>query len=236
MRAAAVSFDLGQTLLELDEVFLAERAQQRGLWIDERRVTQEQPRAWQAYDAAKANGKTGFGAWSAFVCALLTRAGLCTLERRIPVDDEQIEVFVRYLWSEQPKHNLWRRPVAGMLDLVRLLAERGIKVGVLTNSEGRARELIDATGFGAFVSAVVDSGIEGIEKPDPRIFASIAARLCSAPADIVHVGDSYEADVLGALSAGMTPIWFLRGTTVAPPAGVLLCRNAGELAALLLAD
>jgi putative hydrolase of the HAD superfamily len=105
---------------------------------------------------------------------------------------------------------------------------------VLTNSEGRAKELVDEVGLGQFVSVVVDSGVEGVEKPDPRIFATMSERLGHAPRDIVHIGDSYEADVLGAIGAGMTPVWFVREPTVTLPPGVLLCRSVSELRRVLL--
>ena len=122
-----------------------------------------------------------------------------------------------------------------MLEILRSLRARGTKVGVLTNSEGRARELIDMTGFGAFVQVVVDSGVEGIDKPDQRLFARMAERLECLPKEIIHVGDSYAADVLGALGAGMTPIWFARSPDSVEAPGVLVCRNAEQLQALLLA-
>lgn len=235
MYPIAVSFDLGQTLVELDEQLLGEQARRRGQWLAVSRVRDEQGLAWQAYNVAKAQGKTGIEAWSAFMRELLSRVEFCS-EQRVQASPDEIEAFVQYLWSEQPHNNLWRRPVPGMLDLVRRLAAGGTRIGVLTNSEGRAKELVDMAGFGAFTRVVVDSGVEGIEKPDRRMFALLAERLACNIGDIIHVGDSYEADVLGALGAGMTPVWFVRETTVTLPPGVLWCRNADELERILLSD
>ncbi|MGC4065585.1 MAG: hypothetical protein QM784_13245 [Polyangiaceae bacterium] len=62
----------------------------------------------------------------------------------------------------------------------------------------------------------------------------MSERLGRAPNEIIHVGDSYEADVLGALGANMTPVWFVREPTVTLPPGVLLCRSVAELRRLLL--
>ncbi|HEY5962274.1 MAG TPA: HAD-IA family hydrolase [Polyangiaceae bacterium] len=234
LHAQAVSFDLGQTLLELDESLLLEQAQHHGYRIAASRVGLEQDHAWGAYNRAKSDGLVGFDAWSAFMRDLLLRVEFCTDNDRKPADPARLEAFVRFLWSEQPHNNLWRKPVPGMLELMEALSARGIRIGVLTNSEGRAKELIDTTGFGPFIDTVVDSGVEGIEKPDPRMFSRIAERLDRAARDIVHIGDSYQADVLGALGAGMTPVWFVRETTVTLPPGVLWCRNAVELRTLLL--
>lgn len=233
MSAQAVSFDLGQTLVEFDESLLQTQARQRGFDLSIEHANAAKGDAWNAYNRAKSMGLTGFNAWAAFVRFIVEHSELRSLEDSRPAEPEQCEQFVRYLWSEQPHNNLWRKPIPGMLDLLRSLHGRGTKVGVLTNSEGRARELVDALGFGAFIDVVVDSGVEGIEKPDPRIFARLAQRLDCCCEEIVHVGDSYEADVLGALGAGMIPIWFLPELPTTLPPAVRWCRDAQELSATL---
>jgi len=44
------------------------------------------------------------------------------------------------------------------------------------------------------------------EKPHPKIFEEALRRAGTKPAETIHVGDSYEADVVGARNAGITPI------------------------------
>lgn len=233
MSARAISFDLGQTLVEFDESLLLTQARQRGLDLSIAHATTAKSDAWSAYNRAKSVGLTGFDAWSSFVRFIVEHSELRRLGSSQPAEPEEREAFVRYLWSEQPHNNLWRKPVPGMRELLRALHERGVKLGVLTNSEGRAKELVDELGFGSFLDVVVDSGLEGIEKPDPRIFARLAERLNCSCAEIVHVGDSYEADVLGALGAGMIPIWFLPELPTTLPPAVRWCRDARELSAAL---
>lgn len=229
----AVSFDLGQTLVEFDDTLLLAQAQARGLLLTLERLPSIKSDAWNAYNSAKAMGMTGFDAWAAFVRYLLQGSELRDRVTSQRASAEQLERFLEYLWSEQPRNNLWRKPIPGMLDLLEDLYERGTKLGVLTNSEGRARELVDELGFGAFVDVVVDSGVEGVEKPDPRIFAKLAERLDCDYSELVHVGDSYEADVLGALRVGATPIWFVPEISSALPPTVRWCRDARELSAAL---
>jgi HAD superfamily hydrolase (TIGR01549 family) len=233
VRARAVSFDLGQTLVDFDESLFLAQARQRGLDLNVAHVNAARSDAWNAYNRAKSVGLTGFDAWAAFVRFLVEHSEVRRLASSRPAETNECEEFVRYLWSEQPHNNLWRKPIPGMHELLRTLHERGAQVGVLTNSEGRARELVDELGFGAFIDVVVDSGVEGIEKPDPRIFARLAQRLDCSCAEMVHVGDSYEADVLGALGAGMVPIWFLPELPTTLPPAVRWCRDARELAAAL---
>jgi HAD superfamily hydrolase (TIGR01509 family) len=83
------------------------------------------------------------------------------------------------------------------------LAARGFRLGVVSNSNGSVRALLEAADLAAPLGCVVDSGVVGVEKPDPRIFAIAAERLGVAPAACVYVGDFHSLDVLGARAAGM---------------------------------
>jgi FMN phosphatase YigB (HAD superfamily) len=46
----------------------------------------------------------------------------------------------------------------------------------------------------------------GANKPDPTIFQLALKRAGCSPNEAVHVGDSYEKDVLGARRIGIMPI------------------------------
>jgi HAD superfamily hydrolase (TIGR01549 family) len=47
-------------------------------------------------------------------------------------------------------------------------------------------------------------------KPDPRAFAPLIDSLARPPADIAYVGDSIDADVIGARDAGFRAVWLDR--------------------------
>jgi FMN phosphatase YigB (HAD superfamily) len=47
--------------------------------------------------------------------------------------------------------------------------------------------------------------------------------------EIAHVGDAWEADVMGALGAGAKAIWYSPTDERALPEGVVACRDAREL-------
>ena len=115
---------------------------------------------------------------------------------------------VDFLWEQQPVKNLWRRPIPGMIELVDELIAANIKVAVVSNSEGRLAELIEEMGWSNRFAVVADSGKIGIQKPDRAIFAWAAERIDVPLERIVHIGDSFAADVDGALTAGMSAIWF----------------------------
>ena len=57
---------------------------------------------------------------------------------------------------------------------------------------------------------IVVSADHGINKPDARLFHIALDRLGVSPAQAVHVGDSWSADIEGAINAGIRPVWFNR--------------------------
>jgi putative hydrolase of the HAD superfamily len=130
---------------------------------------------------------------------LLELAGIGAAERQGAVD---------FLWSEQPRKNLWRRPIAGMIEIVEDLRRAAAPMGIISNSEGHLAELVDEIGWGGRFLVIADSGKLGMEKPADPIFRWAAAKLGVAPREVVHIGDSFAADVEGALHAGMRAIWF----------------------------
>jgi putative hydrolase of the HAD superfamily len=200
--ALAVTFDFGQTLCDLDTAMLARRLAERGVSADAALLEASVTEAWRAYDAAILAGFGGHP-WKILMARLLELAGVGEPARTASVD---------WLWEQQPSKNLWRRPIAGMIELVRDLRARGLAVGVVSNSEGRLAELCAEIGWGRDFGVIADSGRLGMEKPGAAIFAWTADKL-GVPVDrVVHVGDSWSADVEGALGAGMGAIWF-RGRT-----------------------
>ena len=72
------------------------------------------------------------------------------------------------------------------------------------------------------------SGDHGISKPDARLFGHALASLGATAAESVHVGDSWDKDVAGALGAGLRVVWFNRHHEPAPAPGVpqLHCLSA----------
>jgi HAD superfamily hydrolase (TIGR01509 family) len=74
---------------------------------------------------------------------------------------------------------------------------------VVSNSDGSAEELITRRGLRSHFTAVIDSHVVGVAKPNPEIFR-IALRASRADArDVLHVGDIFDIDVVGARSAGL---------------------------------
>jgi putative hydrolase of the HAD superfamily len=226
----AVTFDFGQTLAELDTGMLSRRLSERGLAVAPERLYEALGAGWTAYNRAIRQGLGGHP-WKTLMAAVLTHAG---------TPSEAVEPAVDWLWTEQPRANLWRRPIPGMIELVRALRALGVPVGVVSNSEGRLAELVEELGWSEDFVVIADSGALGMEKPSPGIFHWTCERLGVHPSRVAHVGDAWVADVEGALGAGLRAVLF-RGRETAPPdaelerPGVRVCDDAVALRALLRA-
>lgn len=115
--------------------------------------------------------------------------------------------------AEAPLVTLWQQVITESVDALRQLASRGIPLGIVSNSDGTVQEQLRrhgicqiGAGTGTEVLAIVDSGTEGVEKPDARIFTRAVSALGLPADEIVFVGDSTNIDVRGAQSAGLQPI------------------------------
>ncbi|MBZ0239047.1 MAG: HAD family hydrolase [Deltaproteobacteria bacterium] len=225
-RARAVTFDAGQTLVELDTAMLSRRLAERGLRVDAATLDGAQPPAWRRYEQTVKDA--GHEApWQIFMRTLLEGAG---------VADARAVELAAWLWDEQPAKNLWRRPIPGMFELAAELTARGVPVGILSNSEGKLAELIDEIGWRAPFRVIVDSGRLGVAKPERAIFEHAARALGVTPAEVVHVGDSRTADIDGARAVGMRAIWFGAAARERPEDGddVAIAAEAGAVRAALV--
>lgn len=193
----AVGFDFGQTLAELDYEFIAQRLAERGLPFDVVSGRASTLRAQQVYGDKKRLGHEL--AWRAMMEEQL-RGGGVPEARRVELSS--------WLWQEQPRKNLWRRPIPGMIELVRELAHASVPTAIISNSEGHLAELVAELGWEPDFKVVIDSGRVGVDKPDPRIFEQACAALGVTAGELLHVGDSWEADVQGALGASASAVWF----------------------------
>jgi FMN phosphatase YigB (HAD superfamily) len=88
--------------------------------------------------------------------------------------------------------------------LVKELTERKIPVIAITNTARRGSTWSDylRDQVGLELRLVISSCDCGAAKPNPAIFIEAARRTGLAPGEILHVGDSWELDVEGALRAG----------------------------------
>lgn len=198
----AVFLDYGNVLGSLDVTLVVADLRTAGDDADEAAAAAALPAGYAAHDRVLTAGGDHAAGWR----ALLGRIVSAATHDRLP----QVEVdrTVDALWARQPTRNLWRSVDGAALALLDDLAAADVPVVVVTNSEGRAEELLTELSIRQRVRGVVDSGVLGVSKPDPRIFHAAAAISGVPLVRTVHVGDSEAADVAGALGAGCLAIRF----------------------------
>ena len=115
------------------------------------------------------------------------------------------------IWSEV----VTLRPTHGIGALLRRLHADGVRLGAISNAyfSGRVlRHELDRHGLADALDLVLSSGDLGIRKPDVRIFCEALEQL-GVPAECTwYVGDTFEEDIAGALTAGLVPIWLRAGS------------------------
>ena len=90
-------------------------------------------------------------------------------------------------------------------DIKPLLAHLAQRYRLIAITNGNA--CIDKMGIGELFEFSLQAGPDGRMKPYADLFISAAARLQVPPAQILHIGDSHRADVLGALHTGCQAAW-----------------------------
>lgn len=98
---------------------------------------------------------------------------------------------------------------AGAKELLDDLRRKQIPVMICTDLTAHIQHRkIEALGIAPYVRYLVSSEEAGREKPAKEIFALCCEKLKLPPEDILYIGDSFEKDIKGALSAGMKAVWF----------------------------
>jgi len=83
------------------------------------------------------------------------------------------------------------------------------KLGVVSNFSHALPWYCDELGLTEKLDFITYSDDIGHEKPESHIFNDALDKACVKPDEVIHVGDSYKADVLGAKQIGITPVLVL---------------------------
>ena len=95
----------------------------------------------------------------------------------------------------------------GTRESIEYLRREGIRLGILSNWDSRLRKMLAQLEIDREFDFLVISHEVGYEKPHATIFEE-ALRLAGTPPErTLHVGDSYEADILPATSLGLRTLW-----------------------------
>jgi putative hydrolase of the HAD superfamily len=196
-RIETVLLDAGGVLLDLDYGYLRRLIEARRGEVTIEDLARYEAQARHEIHRQVSQGGRVSETWRDYFRIILSKAGIP------PVDHEEI---VDSLWEAHNRFGLWTVAIAGGPETVAELKNRGFRIGVVSNAEGRVEQDLVAAGYRGLLETVVDSHIVGVEKPDPEIFRIAMERLKAVPESTVYVGDLPSVDVAGALAAGVAPI------------------------------
>lgn len=121
------------------------------------------------------------------------------------VSDAQIESIAHNYIQLLPQNN---RLFDGTIEVLEYL-EKKYKLHIITNGFAEVQyKKINNSNIGCFFKTITNSEMAGVKKPNPIIF-EYALNLAQANKEnSIMIGDCLEADVQGALDAGLDAIFF----------------------------
>jgi putative hydrolase of the HAD superfamily len=92
------------------------------------------------------------------------------------------------------------------LPAINLLKNRGMILGIISNLSRRLDGQCEELGLTPLIDFALTSFEVGAEKPHPPMFLTALERAGLSASEVVHVGDQYHSDVIGARGAGIKPL------------------------------
>jgi putative hydrolase of the HAD superfamily len=197
--------DLRAVLLDVGGVLMAPNPALVGAVTVAHGGTDDVATLLRAHSAAMAAADDGSTVdWRVYEHQLLVGAG---------VPEDRIDLATEAVTAAYTERNLWDFPLPDARSGLARLAETGLRLGIVSNSDGTVEQTLRTVGLtqvgpgpGVPVEVLLDSFTVGVEKPDPAIFA-VALKAMGLPADqAIYVGDTRAFDVVGALRAGLHPV------------------------------
>jgi HAD superfamily hydrolase (TIGR01549 family) len=115
---------------------------------------------------------------------------------------DRISGLTRRLWATVEK-TIPLELYPDVIPALDRLKSEGYMMGLVSNAPPDTLKVIESLGLVKYLPVIVVSGVVGVSKPNPEIFRIALSQAGVEPGEAIHVGDVYEADVLGARSAGI---------------------------------
>lgn len=124
----------------------------------------------------------------------------------VRADADAIDAATDELEELHVERGIWERVIDGAPEALDQLRRGGLRLCLASNAEPLLRRKLEVLGLAQRFDHLVISGEIGVEKPDPRFFATAVAAIGTDPSRAVHVGDLYEIDVVGARASGLATV------------------------------
>ena len=142
----------------------------------------------------------------------------CEFVRVLGVQEHVEQVTWELLQSE---HSFFAAGAATLYDdtvpTLQHLQDAGFKLAIVSNWDTPLDPLTERLGIAHYFDIIVASHDTRVlsAKPDPHIFNYTLAAVGVSAEEAVHVGDTYEADIVGAENVGIRPVLLDRDSSQA---------------------
>jgi len=196
MTINAIFFDAGNTLLFMDHQVVLPILREYGsrAGVEEFREAEFRARTQLTRRVEEGAFGTENHIWREYFRNLFMACG---------VSEERLEALGERIREVHRKRHLWTYMDPSTPQALDSLRDSGYRLAVISNADGRVEALIEDAGIRHRFEFVLDSEVEGVEKPDPEIFLRACTRLGVDPGESLYVGDLYPVDVLGSRRAGL---------------------------------
>jgi HAD superfamily hydrolase (TIGR01549 family) len=124
-------------------------------------------------------------------------------------EDAALAVYLRMEALAAARELFDLRP--GMPELLRLLREKGLRLGLAANQPAKALQSLARHGIGDLFENQGVSGVYGYRKPDVRLFLRACEDLRVEPKDCLIVGDRIDNDIVPTKLLGIGTVLFRTG-------------------------
>lgn len=214
----AVLFDVGQTILSPDYVFMKSMLADFGVTTD--------------YDALAKGAALGREKFLRGVQGERWKEFFTFWLKHVNASEQDIPAMLKLIHEQHHRVHLWNYLEPTARATFAWLRTHGFRMGIISNADGKVARMMKHLELEHFFECIIDSQLVGVEKPDPAIFHLVLQALQLAPAACIYVGDNYDRDVIGARRAGLTPV-LLDPFDVVPEKDVLRIKVLVDLVKLL---
>jgi HAD superfamily hydrolase (TIGR01549 family) len=196
MPLQTVFLDAGGVILHPNWVRVSAALEKHGVHVDAPTLSAAEPQAKRRLDAARVVGGTNDASRGWLYFDLILEGA------RVQASSATAAALTE-LHDYHSRENLWEYVPPEVPRVLDALRQQGLQLVVVSNANGRLRDVLRRLSIDRYFHHVLDSFEEGVEKPDPRLFQIALKKANAEAATTIHVGDLYEIDVVGARSAGI---------------------------------
>ncbi len=153
----------------------------------------------------------------------------CSLGLRDAEMHARANAISRHLFHDPASYTVF----PDVMDTLNALRSMGVKLGIISNWGWHLQDLCAQLGLAHFFDFIVSSARVGASKPHPAIFRAALAQAGMDPREVLHVGDTLAADVLGPQVLGITGVLLDRGGRSPATEGYAVVSSLAEIPGLL---